>query len=73
MMFPVCSQSCSHLCSHSKPFLFIRVPSVPSTSRARTYKDGAFGALRVNIESVREHWEHWEQVSKWPPAARESV
>ena len=69
MMFPVCS----HLCSHSKPFLFRRVPSVPSTSRARTYEDGAFGALSVNIESDREHWEHWEQVSKWPPAVRGSV
>ena len=57
MMFPVCSQSCSHLCSHSKPFLFIRVPSVPRTSRARIYEAGEFGALRLNIESV---WEHWE-------------
>ena len=45
MMFLVCSQSCSHLCSHSKPFLFIHVPSVPSTSRARTYEDPCvFGA-----------------------------
>ena len=73
MMFPVCSQSCSHSCSHSKSFLFIRVPSVPSTSRAHTYEDGAFWALRVNIESDREHWEHWEQASKRPPDARESV
>ena len=57
-MFPVCSQSCSHLCSHSNPFLFIRVPSVPSMSRARTYEDPrVFLALRVNIESDREHWE----------------
>ena len=38
MMFPVCSHSCFQLCSHSNPFLFIRVPSVPSMSRVRLYR-----------------------------------
>ena len=68
MMFPVCSQSCSH----SKPFPFMLVPSVPSTTRAHMYVDGVEGAPRINMENDREHWEQWEQASKQSAAARSS-
>jgi hypothetical protein len=50
-VFPVCSQSCSQLCSRFKSFVLLLVPSVPSVCVYARVQDDCG-------EVLEPYWEH---------------